>query len=103
MLANNSVLVVFVTSDWAQGMVNALTYVHKKVDAIKCNFISLKIPKALQGGRKERISYAANAIGTELKKRFIKFEDDFLFLELDIEKHSHAFNTGSGTPGAPWE
>lgn len=82
MLANSSVLTVFITSDWAQGMTNSLSYVHDQVSAIRGNFVSLRIPKKINGDRKARVSYAANAIGFELNNTFVKLENDFLYLNL---------------------
>ena len=43
MLANDSVLNIFITSDWASGMNEALGYIqNNRKTAIKCNFISLR-------------------------------------------------------------
>jgi len=79
--ANNSVLTVFITSDKARGMSSALDHVFKGETKMRSSFMSFQVPK-LSGKKHERIKFAGNMLGVELKKRFVHLERDALLLNM---------------------
>jgi hypothetical protein len=82
LLADTAVLVVFVTSDLGKGMTEALDYVRLHAKNIRTNFVSLRIKKTEDWG-KRRIAQVGQIVGQELRKSFIKLESDSLLLELE--------------------
>jgi len=80
--ADSSCITVFITSDWAIGMLKALNHVFESSTKIRSSFISYRVPK-LSGKNQERIAYAGNVVGVEFNKRFIRHENGGLLLDLE--------------------
>lgn len=80
--SDTSCIVVFITSDWAKGMLEALDHVYDSSTRIRSSFISYRVPK-LSGKNHERIAYAGNAVGIELKKRYVKNKDGGLIFNME--------------------
>lgn len=85
LLADKAVLVCFITSDRSRGMARAIDYVQCKTHHVKTNFASLKIPK-LPSRNNERIAFVGQAVGTELRRCFVRFQGDVLILDLNRDR-----------------
>ena len=85
LLADTAVLVVFVTSDLGRGMTETLDYVCLHEENTRTNFVSVRIKKTEDWGKK-RIAAVGQKVGQELRKSFVKLENDSLLLELEPEK-----------------
>jgi len=66
-------------------MTEALDYVSQHPKNARTNFVSLRIKKTKDWGDK-RIALAGQTVGKELRKGFIKLENDSLLLELEPGK-----------------
>lgn len=83
MHADDSVLVVFITSDRASGMQGTLEYVMSHQKSKRTNFACMQTDKELAQGD-QRMSNAGYLLGTMFKQRFIRIENGGLLLILDI-------------------
>lgn len=78
LLADQAVLVVFITSDQAPGMTKAIEFAQGAV--LKTNFSSLRVPK-LPSPNDERIAFVGDVVGLELRRCFLGLENDALTLD----------------------
>ncbi len=62
-------------------MAQAIDYVQSKGHRIKTNFASVKIPK-LPSPNNERIAFVGRAVGTELRRCFVRLDGDLLILDM---------------------
>lgn len=83
MHADDSALVVFVTSDRASGMQSALDYVMSHQKSKRTNFACLQTDKKMAQGDQRMIN-AGYLLGNMLKPRFIRIENGGLRLRLEI-------------------
>jgi hypothetical protein len=82
LVADEAAMVLFVTSDWAKEMLKAINYVQTKAKTMKTNFAHLRVPK-VSGENDKRIAVVGQIIGKELKKRFVRHEQDGLLLDVE--------------------
>lgn len=79
-VSDDASLVLFITSDKANGMTSALRTTFENRHELRTNFSSLQIDQAGQ----ERMELAGSLIGKELKKRFVKNEGKALLIDIDF-------------------
>lgn len=79
-VSDDASLIVFITSDSGKGMERALRTVFEDKEKLRTNFASLIIEKM----GSERMEVHGTLIGQELKKRFVKTENNALFLDINF-------------------
>lgn len=77
-VSDDACLVIFITSDKANGMKMALRTTFESKHELRTNFAALQVEQAGQ----ERMELAGSLIGQELKKRFVKAEGKALLLDI---------------------
>ena len=80
-MASESTIVIFVTTDWATGMLAAIETVQGNRNSLRTNFITLRAPKK-PGAGQHRMAFVGAIVGKETKKRFIRHEHGSLLLNL---------------------
>ena len=81
MHSDESAMVIFLTSDRASGMANAISHIMDDSTPTRCHLSIITLSKEAASGA-DRMEKAGALVGHELNKRFVEIRDGGMLLEL---------------------
>lgn len=81
MHSDESIMVVFLTSDQASGMANAISHIMDESTPTRCHLSIITLSKDIASGT-ERMKQAGALVGHELNKRFVEIRNGGMLLQL---------------------